>query len=295
MVATPREVLRQRLQRESPLVAPGVFDALSARLVERAGFEAVFVSGAAVAASTLGVPDLGLATMSETLGQTANIVVSTSLPVIADCDTGYGNPLNVRRTISSYERAGVAALFIEDQTSPKRCGHFERKELISTAEMRQKLRAAVDARTDPSLLLIARTDAVAIEGLEGAVARGNAYVEAGAEMVFVEAPETLAQLDELPRRIAAPLMINLVEGGRTPLLPVSRLGEMGFRLITFSGTLQKAAILAIEHVLSLLAEDGDVRRVYPEFVSSLAHRSEILGLEGWRDLEARYTPKDGTA
>lgn len=283
--------MRALLAADQTIVAPGVYDALTARLVERAGFDAVFVSGAAVAASLLAVPDVGLVTMSEALVQTRNIVESVALPVVADCDTGYGNPLNVQRTVQQFESAGVAALFIEDQVSPKRCGHFEDKDVIPSSEMIQKVRAAVDARRDPELLIIARTDATAVYGLADALRRCEAYVEAGADALFVEAPNSLEELAHIPRALRVldrPLMVNLVEGGRTPLVSVSDLTEMGYRLVTFSGSVQKTAIRAIEGLLEELFASGEVRNHYPARMVSLQERSDILGLPEYLQRERRY-------
>lgn len=286
-----RRRLRELLAADAPVTAPGVYDCLSARLVERAGFDVTIITGAGMAASILGVPDVGLVSMTESLTQTRNITRSVSIPVIADCDTGYGNPVNVQRTVREFESADVAALFIEDQVSPKRCGHFSGKQIISTDAMVQKIRAAVDVRRDPELLLIARTDARAIEGIEGAVKRSRAYVDAGAEMLFVEAPETEEELGYVGKELASlgvPLMTNLVEGGRTPLLPVARLGELGFSLVTYSGSMQKTAIKSMQGMLDSLRETGDVAEYYPSRMVSLEERSDVLGLPRFFELEQRY-------
>lgn len=282
--------LRELLDRDEPTVAPGVYDCLSARLVERAGFEATIITGAGVAASVLGVPDVGLITMSEALAQTRNIAHSVDLPLIADCDTGYGNPISVGRTVREFEVAGVAALFLEDQVAPKRCGHFAGKQVIPTADMVQKLRAAMDAREDPELVLIARTDARAVAGAEEAVRRGKAYAKAGADMLFVEAPQAAEELSYVAGELTplVPLMVNLVEGGRTPLLPVAELGRLGYRVVTFSGSLQKTAITAMQGLLGSLAERGDVSAYYPSKMVSLDERSEILGLPEFFEAERRY-------
>lgn len=286
-----RSQLRRLLADRRPVVAPGTYDCLTARLAERAGFPAVIVTGAGVTASVLGTPDVGLATMSEVLGQTRNIAQAVSIPVIADCDTGYGNPLNVRRTVREFEAARVAALFIEDQVSPKRCGHFQGKQVIATSEMWQKIRAAVEARTDPELLIIARTDARAVYDIEEAVDRARSYTEAGAEMLFVEAPETAEELAFVGQSLSplgVPLMVNLVEGGKTPLLPASELAEMGFSLISFSGSMQKTAIKSMQGLLASLHSTGSVDDYYPEHMVSLEERSEILGLPDFFELEERY-------
>jgi 2-methylisocitrate lyase-like PEP mutase family enzyme len=281
--------LRKRLATGRILAAPGVYDALGARLVEQAGFEAMFVSGAAMSASLLGLPDLGLMTVSESLDQTRRIVTATSRPVIADCDTGYGNPLNVRRTVREFEAAGVAALFIEDQTWPKKCGHFDGKELISGEEMVQKVRAAAEARENDELMVIARTDAIAVDGLDAAVQRARAYSAAGADMIFLEAPESVEHLEYALANIDVPLMVNLVEGGRTPLFTVEELDRLGVGLVTFSGTIQKTAINAIQSLLAQLAETGDLASLYPSRIVSLEERSAILRMPELMDLQARYT------
>lgn len=291
MTSDQRRRLRSLLDRPGPIVAPGVYDGLTARLVEAGGFDATIVTGAGVAASILGVPDLGLVSMTEALTQTRNIVNSVSIPVVADCDTGYGSPINVCRTVREFESAGVAALFMEDQVSPKRCGHFAGKQVIEAEEMVQKLRAAVDVRADPTMVLIARTDARAIHGPDEAIRRARLYVEAGAEMIFVEAPQSENELALIARELAPlkiPLMCNLVEGGKTPLVPVSRLAEMGFKLVTFSGTLQKTAIFAMQKALEALRVTGEVTSVYPERMVSLEQRSELLGLPEFFELERRY-------
>lgn len=291
MTTDQRRRFRSLLDQSGAIVAPGVYDGLTARLVEAAGFDATIVTGAGVAASLLGVPDLGLVSMTEALTQTRNIVNSVEIPVVADCDTGYGNPINVRRTVREFEAAGVAALFIEDQVAPKRCGHFAGKQVIQADEMAQKLRAAVDVRTDPDLVIIARTDARAVHGPEEAIRRARFYVEAGAEMIFVEAPHSekeLALVADALAPMGIPLMCNLVEGGKTPLVPVSRLAEMGFKLVTFSGTLQKTAIFAMREALAALRETGEVTSIYPERMVSLEERSALLGLPDFFELERRY-------
>lgn len=286
-----RNTLRDLLAQPGAVTAPGVYDCLTARVAARAGAPAVIVTGAGVAASVLGTPDVGLLTMTEVLTQTRNIVRSVPIPVVADCDTGYGNPINVQRTVREFENAGVAALFIEDQVTPKRCGHFAGKQIISSAEMGQKLRAAVDARQDPTLLLVARTDARAVAGPEEAIRRAKEYVEAGAEMLFVEAPHSREELELIAKELQpldVPLMVNLVEGGKTPLVPVAELGEMGFSFISFSGSMQKTAIAAMEPMVSALLSTGEVSDFYPGRMISLEERSEILGLPAYFELEARY-------
>jgi 2-methylisocitrate lyase-like PEP mutase family enzyme len=286
-----RRRFRELLGRAGPIMAPGVYDCLTARLVEQAGFEAAMTTGAGLAASLLGAPDVGLLTMSEVLNQTRNIARGLGIPIVADCDTGYGNPINAMRTVREFEAAGVAALFIEDQVSPKKCGHFEGKQIISRAAMAAKIRAAVEARSDPELIVMARTDAIAVEGLEEALRRAEAYVEAGAEMLFVEAPRTLDELAEVGRRLeplGVPLMVNLVEGGRTPLADVASLHGLGFKLITFSGSLQRTAIAAMQGFLESLRETGSVGAYFPSRMVDLDTRSRILGLDDFYELERRF-------
>lgn len=286
-----RKQLRQLLAEPGAVIAPGIYDCLSARIAERAGAPATIVTGAGVAASIMGTPDVGLLTMTEVLNQTRNIVRSVTIPVVADCDTGYGNPINVQRTVREFENAGVAALFIEDQVSPKRCGHFAGKQIIAAEEMMQKIRAAVDARIDRDLLLIARTDARAVAGPDEAIRRARLYVEAGAEMLFVEAPhseEELRRIGQELQPLQVPLMVNLVEGGRTPLVPVKELADMGFSLVSFSGSMQKTAIAAMQPMVTSLLRTGEVTDFYPDSMVSLEERSEILGLPAYFDLETRY-------
>ncbi|MGV9801856.1 isocitrate lyase/PEP mutase family protein [Mycobacterium sp. NPDC003449] len=286
-----RRQLREMLRADRPVIAPGVYDGLTARLVQQGGFDAAIVTGAGVSASVLGAPDVGLLTMSEVLTQTRNIAGAVDIPVIGDCDTGYGNPLNVGRTIVEFENSGVAGLFIEDQVSPKRCGHFAGKQIIPAEEMVQKVRAAVDARTDPDLVLIARTDARATDGIEEAVRRGRRYAEAGVDMVFVEAPHTYEELEFVGAELGplgVPLMVNLVEGGKTPLVSVGDLAKLGFSFISFSGSLQKTAIKAMQEMLAALLRDGEVTEFYPSRMISLEERSEILGLPYYFELERRY-------
>jgi len=226
----PTARLRELLAGDRIVVAPGAFDGLSARLVERAGFPAVYATGGGIARS-MGLPDLGLLGLTEVVERLLPIVESVGVPVIADADTGYGNVLNVRRTVRAFERAGVAALHLEDQEFPKRCGHLDDKAVISTAEMVRKLRAAREAATDPDLVLIARTDALAVEGLPRALARARAYAEAGADVIFVEAPQTVEQIEVVGRELPMPKLINMFQGGKTPLVPLARLQALGYQVV----------------------------------------------------------------
>lgn len=282
---------RELLARPGPIVAPGVYDCISAKVVERAGFPAAFISGAAVTASFLGYPDVGLQTMPEILNQARNIARSVEIPVIADVDTGYGNALNVMRTVREFEAAGVAGIFIEDQTFPKRCGHFEGKQVISAEEMVVKIKAACEARWDKDFVIIARTDARALYGLDQAIERGIKYAEAGADIVFVEALLSVEEMAKVARSIPKPVQANLNEGSKTPVVPVRELYEMGFKLITYSGLLQRAAIRSMMTALEVLKREGTTASLYPDRLCDLVERSELLGLEDFYRLEERlYGP-----
>jgi len=224
---TSLEKLDRLMKREGIIVAPGCYDALTAKLIEKSGFEALYMTGAGVSMSTLGIPDVGLTTLSEMLTRVSQISQAVSIPLIADGDTGYGNPLNVYRTVREYERAGAAAIHIEDQVMPKKCGHELGRKLVPVEEMKQKIQAALDARKSSQFRIIARTDARTEYGLEEALSRAKAYEEAGAEMIFVEAPQTVDEMKEIHRAINAPTLSNMVEGGKTPLLSAPELEAIG--------------------------------------------------------------------
>lgn len=266
--------LRDLLGQGRSVIAPGAFDGLSARLVELAGFEAVYASGGAIARSA-GVPDIGLLGITDVLAQVERIVDACALPVIADADTGFGGAANVERTVRTFERAGVAALHIEDQAFPKRCGHLDDKTLIDTGEMCAKIRVACHARHDPDLMIIARTDAIACEGLEAAIERARAYVEAGADMIFVEAPETVAQIEAVSQRVPGPKLINMFHSGKTPLVPVQRLAELDYRLVIIPSDLQRAAIRAMQRTVQEIALTGDSGRIADE-LASFGEREAIV-------------------
>jgi methylisocitrate lyase len=230
--------------------------------------------------------------MTEVFNQTRNIVNSTNLPVICDCDNGYGGPINISRTVREFEKAGVAGFWFEDQVIPKRCGHFEGKEVISREDMIMKIKAAVDARTDSDLVIIARTDAREILGLDEAISRANHYVQAGADMIFVEAPRSVGELKKVAASVDAPQMVNLVEGGKTPLVRVNELEQMGFKIASFSGSTQKIAIKAIERFLMDFRTTGDIT-LYLEDMVSLKERSSLLGLDEFYLLEKKYASPCG--
>jgi 2-methylisocitrate lyase-like PEP mutase family enzyme len=256
--AATRPGLKHRLQQDRILLVPGIYDALTAGLAESAGFEALYLSGAAVAYTRLGGPDLGLVSMSEMAEAIRLVRERVRLPLIVDGDTGYGNALNVERTVRTFERAGAGAIQLEDQTFPKRCGHLANKSLVSASEMAGKIRAAVASRESAETLIIARTDAVAVEGLDSAIARAALYREAGADALFVEAPKTEAMLGEVVGRLGGglPLMANMVEGGATPLLRAEALQALGFRIVIFPGGIVRAIAKAAEDYFASLAAHG---------------------------------------
>ena len=276
MASSSGEQLRELLNRPTPLVVPFAYDALSARLIEDEGFPAVGISGSAVSASLLAGPDQGLLSRGEMVEQARRIAAAVpGLPVIADADTGYGDLSQIPETVRQFESAGVAALFMEDQRDPKRCGHLEGKEVIPTEEMLDKLRAALEARSDSRFVVIARTDALESEGLEGAAARARAYLEAGADMAFVATPRTREELEALPQQVPGPLMVVLSEGGITPLLPVAELDEMGYKLIGYSGLAIGAAARGIQLGLRTLKGEGTTIG-WAGGIMSLAERNRLL-------------------
>jgi len=282
----PSTQLRALLAGGDVVVAPGAWDGLSARLVGRAGFPAVYATGGGIARS-MGYPDLGLLSPSEIVARLANIVEHAGVPVIADADTGYGNALNTQRAVREFERAGVAALHLEDQTFPKRCGHYDDKSVVPVREMTQKLRAARDATSDSDLVLIARTDALAVEGLEAAIARAAAYAEAGADVIFVEAPVSVEQIETIARRVPQPKLINMFQGGKTPLVPVARLRELGYQIVIIPSDLQRAAIRAMDDVLAAIARDGSSAAL-ADRMATFAEREAVVDTAGWLARDATY-------
>ncbi len=279
----PAVALRQLLAGDDVIVAPGVYDGLSARLARHAGFAAVYATGGGIARS-MGYPDLGLLGLTEVIDRLAGIVEHAGVPVIADADTGYGNALNVRRAVREFARAGVAALHLEDQTFPKRCGHLDDKSLVPTAEMVQKLRAARDAAGAADLVLIARTDAIAVEGFDAALTRARAYAEAGADVLFVEAPTSEAQIETIARSLPGPKLLNMFEGGKTPLVPLARLRALGYRIVIIPSDLQRAAIRAMQEVLAAIQRDGNSRAVAGR-MASFAEREAIVGTTDYLTLD----------
>jgi 2-methylisocitrate lyase-like PEP mutase family enzyme len=264
----PRQVLRNLLAQPELVVAPGVYDGLSARIIEDAGFPAAYMSGGAVARSK-GIPDLGLLSLTEVVSRAAEIVDAVDIPIIADADTGYGGNLNVARTIREFERSGVAAIHIEDQTLPKRCGHYDGQSVVDVPTMLGRLRAAIDARSDPDFVIIARTDARAVTTLADAIARVQVYANAGADVVFVEAPQSVEEIRTIAREVGSSLVINMFSGGKTPLLSAQQLQDLGYRLMIVPSDLQRAAIYGMSGVARALREAGSS--------ASFAHRMVSFG------------------
>ena len=280
---TPSARLRAALRAPGLIVAPGAHDGLTARLVADAGFPAVYMTGAGTAAVS-GFPDFGLLTMTEMVANAARLARATTVPVIADADTGYGNELNTFRAVQEYERAGVAGIHIEDQVAPKRCGHLEEKEIVPVDDWLAKLRAAADARQDPDFLLIARTDARAVVGFDEAIARANAALDAGADMAFVEAPETLDELAAVPRLVRGPCLLNIVHRGRSPAVDLRQAEAMGYRLAIIPALLLMATIGACDAALAALREEGR----YPAELAPLSV-GEAFARVGAREWEPRRT------
>ena len=280
-----RSLLRDRDR--LPLVLPGAVNALSARVVEEAGFDACYVSGAGVTNSFLGVPDHGLLSVSELTDHVAAMADAVSIPLVVDADTGFGNAINVSRTVRQLERAGAAAVQIEDQISPKKCGHFSGKEVVSTAEMVGKVHAACDARTDASLVIVARTDARAGEGIDAACERAAAYAEAGADVLFVEAPRTVEEMRQVTSQVPGLHIANMVEGGLTPLLSRDQLGELGFAIGLYANSAMRGAVLGMRTILEHLAKHGDTMGA-GDLMISWADRQNLVRKPAYDDLEARY-------
>jgi 2-methylisocitrate lyase-like PEP mutase family enzyme len=284
---SPRQTLKKLLQRDKLLVAPGCFDGLSARLVEEAGFEAAYLSGGAVARS-MGIPDIGLVTMSEAIERAGQVVSAIKIPIIADADTGYGNAVNLVRTVREFERIGVAAIHIEDQVTPKRCGHLDGKEVVSLAEVEQKIAAALATRTDPDFCIIARTDARAVNGMDDAINRAKAFAKLGVDAIFVEAPQSEEELAEIPRRLPGiPLLVNVFKGGKTPMLPMERLEKMGYRIAIYPSETQRAGIHAMRHTLATLKREGTTESIDAS-LTTFKERDKVVGLDDWQKIEREF-------
>ena len=284
---TARRRLHQLVERKQGLVVPGAYDCVSAKLVERAGFQAVYMTGYGTSASRLGLPDLGFAGLCEMADHARNMASAVGIPLIADADTGYGNVLNGRRTVRMYETAGVAALHLEDQMLPKRCGHLAGKQVVPLEEFAQKIRAAVEARTDPDLLIIARTDAIGVTGFDDALHRGEAAIQAGADILFVEAPTSEQQIETVARTFDTPLLFNYAPGGRSPLLPFKHLRELEYAVILLPVDTLFVAVKAIQGFLAGVKEKDDVLAFADRYVP-FAEFNELIGVTEQMALGERY-------
>lgn len=283
--ATPARASFRELLGNGVLVLPGVVDAITARIAERAGYRACYVTGSGLANARFGMADLGLTGLSEIVEQVYRLAGAVALPLVADADTGYGNAISVMHAVEELERAGASAVQIEDQESPKRCGHFDHKSVIAADEMEQKVRAAVRARADGRTSIIARTDARAVLGFPASIERGKRYAEAGADVIFIEAPETLDELEQIPRLLdGIPVMINVVDGGRTPVLSVRELEQMGYAIALYANVALRAAIAAVRGVLTDLRAGGDSRTLDGR-IASWEERQELVHLADVEDLE----------
>ncbi|MEE6178584.1 isocitrate lyase/PEP mutase family protein [Mycobacterium sp. 050134] len=292
MPTTPsRRRLRELLDKRELVIAPGVFDGISAQLTKRTGHRAAYMTGAGVAASGFGLPDIGLVTATEMAGRAAMIVDALGdIPLIADADTGYGAPMNVVRTVRSYDAAGVAAIQLEDQVFPKRCGHLPDKQVVDAPVFEQALAAAVDARSDDGLLVVARTDARGPLGLDAAIERANRYARAGADIIFVEAPQDTTEVERIAAEVDAPLLINLVVGGMTPLESVSRLQELGYAIAIHPGNLlMRATFGMLQSLCELNGTD-----IAPHLPAAPADFFNLVGMREWLDVDTRYARKDAS-
>jgi carboxyvinyl-carboxyphosphonate phosphorylmutase len=280
--------LRKRLDQKRILLLPGIYDALTAKLVRFSGMDAAYLSGACLSMGLLGQPDVGLISFCELLNQARYIVNALDdIPLVVDADTGFGNAINLIRTVRELEVLGVAGVQIEDQVTPKKCGHFEGKQIVSKEEMVLKIEAAKDTRQNPDFLIIARTDARAVLGIDEAIYRAKAYKKAGSDVLFVEAPQSLEEMKKISRELDHPLLANMVEGGKTPMLTVKELEELGFSIALFPGSLQRSAFHAFLKVLDTLKTKGQSESMKEEMIS-FSLRNEIIGLSHINELEKRY-------
>lgn len=279
--------LRAKLQERRGMLVPGAANALAARIIEDLGFEAVYLSGAGLTNSLLGLPDLGFVSLPEIAQHTAAIRDAVGLPLIVDAETGFGNALNVGHCVRVLERAGADALQIEDQIMPKKCGHFNDKSVISASEMAAKITAAVDARASEDFLIIARTDALAVEGFEAAIERAQRYTGAGADVTFVEAPENTEMLVEIPRRLSAPQVVNVVVGGKTPVLPQKELAAMGFALVLYANVALQGAIAGMQAALKELHDHGRMEE-QSVLVANFAERQRLVHKAYFDELARKY-------
>ena len=280
-------LLRQMLAGKNIVVAPGAHDALTAKIIEQVGFGAVYMTGYGQAASHLGKPDVGLLTMTEMLSRAANIVEAVNVPVIADADTGFGNAVNVMRTVREYEKAGVAAIQLEDQVAPKKCGHMTGRQVVSKEEMVGKIKAAVDVRQDSDFMIIARTDARTVHGIGEALERAKAYEEAGADILFVESPESIEEMKQITSSFKVPVLANMVEGGRTPFLPAQELEALGYELVIFPTASTYLVTKAVGRLMTVLKQTGTTASLIPEMIT-FEQFNDLIGLTKIREIENMY-------
>jgi 2-methylisocitrate lyase-like PEP mutase family enzyme len=281
------KAFRARLDKGGAVLMPGAANALAARIIADLGFEAIYLSGAGLTNTYLGMPDLGFISLPEIAQHTATIRDTTDLPIVVDADTGFGNALNVRHTIRTLERAGASAIQLEDQVNPKRCGHFSGKDVVDMSEARSRVKAAVDARQDPNLLIVARTDARATQGFAAAIERAQAFIEDGADITFVEAPESLEEIRNIPGQLkGTPQLVNLVVGGRTPILALEELDRMGFSLVLYANVALQGAIYGMQAALGQLKRDGALDEAGP--VASFKERQRLVNKPLFDELEKRY-------
>jgi len=285
-----RKTFRQMCEQRDAMIVPGAGNALTARIIEDTGFDVMYITGAGIANTDLGVPDVGLVTLTELASTVSAISQITDKPLIVDIDTGFGSALNVQRTMRVIERAGAFAVQIEDQVFPKKCGHFAGKAVIPMSEAVSKIKALVDAREDANTLIIARTDARAIEGFEKAIERAEAFIEAGADLTFIEAPQSEEELRAIASRLSVPQVANMVIGGKTPLTTKSDLQDMGFALVLYANTPLQAAMHAMSGVLKALLEDGDVTRVINK-LATFEERQRLVSKDEYVAADARYSVK----
>jgi carboxyvinyl-carboxyphosphonate phosphorylmutase len=287
-------LLRKILAREKTLLLPGAYDALSAKILKQAGFEVAYMTGSGVTASLLGMPDVGLLTMTEMINQARNIVNAIDMPLICDADNGYGNAINVIRTVKEYEGAGVAGIHIEDQVAPKKCGHFEGKQIIPAKEMVKKIEAAVSAREDDAFLLIARTDARSISNLDEALKRARLYYKAGADMIFLESPQSVEEIKKMSQELSdIPLLVNMVEGGKTPVLPFEEFEKMNIKIVLYPTCGIRAVAKTMQELAAHLFKYKDTKEFEHRLVS-FEGRNRITGLAEIKELEKRFVNLDDT-
>jgi 2-methylisocitrate lyase-like PEP mutase family enzyme len=281
------KVLRAKLVERRGLLVPGAANALAARIIEDLAFEAVYLTGAGLTNSLWGMPDLGFISLQEIAQHTATICEAVNIPILVDADTGFGNALNVRHSVRVLERAGANAIQLEDQTTPKKCGHFPDKSVVPAEEMAGKIKAAVDARVNEDLLIIARTDALAVEGFEGAIERAQSYIDAGADLTFVEAPESTELMRNIPQRLSAPQVVNVVVGGKTPVLGQKELAAMGFALVLYANVALQGAIAGMQLALEHLKTTGRMDEA-SAMVASFAERQRLVKKPWFDELGSKY-------